>query len=195
MKKIVSLLLVSLLVCTSLVKVNAQISGDSIKAQLVKEWERAKAYTNEYLVAMPAGKYSVHPVDSIRSFSEQMLHLSSGILGHITVATGGTRPFAGFNMEKSAGAQSKDSVTYYVNASYDYAINSIQNMDASKLMEHVKRGNIDFIRLTWLMKAFEHQTHHRGQCTIYIRLQGIKPPNENQLISFKAASNLAFKVS
>ena len=178
MKKIVSLLLVSLLVCTSLVKVNAQISGDSIKAQFVKEWERAKAYTNEYLVAMPADKYGVHPVDSIRSFSEQMLHLSSGILGHISVATGATRPFPGFSMEKSAGAQTKDSVTYYVNASYDYAINSIQNMDASKLMEHVKRGNFDFTRLTWIMKAFEHQTHHRGQCTVYLRLVGIRPPGE-----------------
>ena len=27
-------------------------------------------------------------------------------------------------------------------------------------------------------KTFEHQTHHRGQATIYIRLQGIKPPEE-----------------
>ena len=178
MKKTFSILLASLLVCTSLVKVNAQISGDTIKAQYVKEWERAKAYTNEYLAAMPADKYSVHPVDSIRSFSEQMLHLSSGVFGQVFVATGAARPFIGFNMEKSAGAQSKDSVTYYVNASYDYAINSIQNMDASKLMEHVKRGSFDFTRLTWIMKAFEHQTHHRGQCTIYIRLQGIKPPNE-----------------
>jgi len=28
------------------------------------------------------------------------------------------------------------------------------------------------------MKAFEHQTHHRGQTTIYIRLVGLKPPGE-----------------
>nr|WP_324497299.1 DinB family protein [Haliscomenobacter sp.] len=29
-----------------------------------------------------------------------------------------------------------------------------------------------------MLKAFEYQTHHRGQTTIYIRLLGIKPPNE-----------------
>jgi uncharacterized damage-inducible protein DinB len=29
-----------------------------------------------------------------------------------------------------------------------------------------------------LAKAFEHQTHHRGQCTIYLRLKGIAPPRE-----------------
>ena len=86
--------------------------------------------------------------------------------------------FAGQNLEQSKTAQSPDSVIYYVMASYDYAIESISKMDASKLGEKFKRGNFDLDRFTWLMKAFEHQTHHRGQTTIYIRLLGIKPPNE-----------------
>lgn len=63
-------------------------------------------------------------------------------------------------------------------ASYDFAIESLQNMDAVKLSERNKRGNFDLDRFAWLLKAFEHQTHHRGQTTIYIRLVGIKPPNE-----------------
>jgi uncharacterized damage-inducible protein DinB len=29
-----------------------------------------------------------------------------------------------------------------------------------------------------LSKGFEHQTHHRGQTTIYLRLKGVKPPQE-----------------
>ena len=33
-------------------------------------------------------------------------------------------------------------------------------------------------RFALMNKAFEHQTHHRGQTTIYIRLQGIRPPEE-----------------
>lgn len=155
--------------------------AENIKAQLVKDWERAKSYTDEYLAAMPADKYSARAVDSIRSFSEQMLHLATGTIGLVANGTGAERIFPGFNMEKSAGAQSRDSVVYYVNASYDYAINSIKNMDASKLEEHVKRGPYDETKLAWLMKAFEHQTHHRGQCTIYIRLQGIRPPAEKLL--------------
>jgi len=51
-------------------------------------------------------------------------------------------------------------------------------MDALKLEESVKRGTFSETRLAWIQKGFEHQTHHRGQCTIYIRLQGTKPPNE-----------------
>jgi hypothetical protein len=167
------LLIVCISFCTSAVKAQG-INADTVKAQPVKDWERAKSYTDEYLTTMPANKFGARAVDSIRSFAEQMLHLAAGNISLSSAGTGATRIFPGFNMEKSAGAQNKDSVTYYVNASYDFAINGIKNMDVSKLMEN-SRGQS---RLVWLMKAFEHQTHHRGQCTIYIRLQGIKPPNE-----------------
>ena len=61
---------------------------------------------------------------------------------------------------------------------YDYAIDIIKNMEATKLEEKVKIHNTEETRLAWLLKAFEHQTHHRGQTTIYIRLLGIKPPKE-----------------
>ncbi|HET7002392.1 MAG TPA: DinB family protein [Puia sp.] len=39
-------------------------------------------------------------------------------------------------------------------------------------------SDITDIRYAWLLKAFEHQAHHRGQTTIYIRLVGVKPKNE-----------------
>jgi uncharacterized damage-inducible protein DinB len=107
-----------------------------------------------------------------------MLHLAQGSIGLSANGTGKTRIFPGYNMEKSATAQSKDSVSYYVNASYDFAIDGIKAMDANQLGELVKRGNFNESRLSWIMKGFEHQTHHRGQCTIYIRLHGVTPPNE-----------------
>ena len=47
-----------------------------IKTQLIKDWERAKAYTNEYLDAMPGDKYSLRATDSTRSFAQQMLHIA-----------------------------------------------------------------------------------------------------------------------
>lgn len=162
----------------STVGIAQTVAPDSVKAQLIKDWERAKAYTAEYLAAMPADKYTAKPVEGIRSFAEQMLHLAQGSIGLSANGTGKTRIFPGYNMEKSATAQSKDSVNYYVNASYDFAIDGIKAMDANQLGELVKRGNFNESRLSWIMKGFEHQTHHRGQCTIYIRLQGVTPPNE-----------------
>lgn len=109
MKTITSFLL-AIVFFVGVTTLNAQgIQPDSIKAQLLKDWERAKAYTNEYLVAMPADKYTARAVDSIRSFSEQMLHMAAGTIGLSANGTGKARIFTGFNMEKSAGSQTKDS--------------------------------------------------------------------------------------
>ena len=159
------------------ISIHAQLA-DSLKAQLVKDWERAKAYTKEYLDAVPKDKYNFRAQDSIRTFAQQMLHLAQGTTGLTANGTGKERIWLGRQLENSKSAQSADSVKYFVMASYDYAIDGIKNMDASKFLERTGRGNFMESRITWIMKAFEHQTHHRGQTTIYIRLMGIKPPNE-----------------
>lgn len=153
------------------------ILGEAVKDELVKVWEMAKLMTNEYLNIMPADKYSFKAQDSIRSFAQQMLHLAQVNNAMISHGTDVARIFSPLRrLEQSPGAQSKDSVLYYVNASYDFAINAIKKLDASKLEEKVKERTLELTRLAWLLKAFDHQTHHRGQTAIYIRLVGIKPP-------------------
>jgi uncharacterized damage-inducible protein DinB len=153
------------------------ITGDEIKTQFVKDWERAKAYTIDYLNAMPADKYSFKAVDSIRSFAQQMLHLADGNVGLIHFAVGIKIDWP-MNLEKSPTAQNKDSVVYYVTKSYDFAIQSLKDFDPAKFGELVTMRTDKVSRFALFLKAFEHQTHHRGQTTIYIRLLGIRPPGE-----------------
>lgn len=160
---------------------NAQsLNTADIKAQMVKDWERAKAYTVEYLNTMPADKYSFKAVDSIRSFAQQMLHLSAAnILLMSTAADNKPTSWFGSDIEHSKTAQNKDSVMYYVTNSYDYCINAVKNFDVNRWGESTKMFNMfTQTRFALMNKAFEHQGHHRGQTTIYIRLQGIKPPEE-----------------
>ena len=174
-----SLLLMTLLFTGFSFRSIAQpITGQQIKEQFIADWERAKAYTLDYLNTMPANKYSFKPVDSIRSFSGQMLHLASGNISLITAATGAKIQWPGRGLENSPTAQNKDSVVWYVTRSYDFALESIKALDPDKYGEMVGDGNRKASRYVLLLKAFEHQTHHRGQTTIYIRLQGIRPPNE-----------------
>ena len=159
---------------------NAQpLKPEDIKAQLVKDWERAKAYTIDYLNTMPADKYSFKAHDSIRSFAQQMLHLAQG---NEFLMSNGTddkpHPFVMTDLEDSPGAQKKDSVMYFVTTSYDFCINAVKNSDINKWGEKKKVFIFEETRMAIMMKAFEHQGHHRGQTTIYIRLQGIKPPEE-----------------
>jgi len=155
------------------------VSEEEIKSQLVKEWERAKAFTVEYLNTMPADKYSFKAQDSIRNFAQQMLHLSSGNVFLMMNATDVTPP-AGYSpqLEKRTTAQSKDSVMYFVTQSYDYCISAVKNLPIDKWGEPKKIFSFTETRFALMMKAFEHQTHHRGQATIYIRTAGYKPPQE-----------------
>jgi len=158
---------------------NAQpLNNEDLKAQLIKDWELGKDYTISYLNTMPADKYSFKAVDSIRSFAQQMLHLASANVFLMGAVTGQQPIFGQRNLEESTTAQSHDSVMYYVTTSYDFAINGLKNMDAAKLGEKTKIFDFEETKYVFALKAFEHQTHHRGQTTIYIRLLGIRPPQE-----------------
>lgn len=155
-----------------------KVNDDSLKAQLIRDWERAKVYTKEYLDAMPEEGMGFKPTPEIRSFAEQMLQLSQGTIGLINSGTDVAKIYDGKNLEKMDEFKTKTALTKVVMESYDYAIAAIKGVDASKLGENIKRGNNSLSRLMWINKAFEHQTHHRGQCTIYLRLKGVTPPNE-----------------
>lgn len=156
------------------------LTSEDIKAQMVKDWERAKVYTVDYLNTMPADKYTFKANDSVRSFAQHMVHLSQANVFLMSTATG-QQPLSWVqgDPQHRPSAEKKDSVMYFVNASYDYCINAIRNFDVNKWNEKTKIfGRFEETRFALMNKAFEHQTHHRGQTTVYIRLQGIKPPEE-----------------
>lgn len=170
MKKILSALTL-LLIMTN---VTAQTTNEA----LVKEWERAKAYTKEYLDAMPETGYGLKPTKDMRSFAGQFLHLSDGIYGFVSAATGEASPVGFGELEKS-NDENKASVIKKVMTAYDFAINAIHKYPAANLTESVKLfGRFEMTRGQALDKCFEHQTHHRGQATVYIRLAGVTPPAE-----------------
>ncbi len=158
--------------------VTPPLSNDSVKAQLVRDWERAKVYTRAYLDAMPEDGVSFKPTPEIRSFAEQMLHLSAGTIGLVSTGTGKAKIYDGKNLEKMDELKNKAALTKVVMEAYDYAIDAVKGLDADKLSEMVPMGKNSFSRLTVIGKGFEHQTHHRGQCTIYLRMKGVTPPNE-----------------
>lgn len=163
-----------LLVFFALNFANAQSPID----ETVKEWERAKAYTKEYLDAMPESGYALKPTPEMRSFAQQMLHLTDGNYGFASAATGVQSPVGQGESEKTADI-SKENVTKLVMAGYDFVINNVKKMTPAQLFETTKLfGRFEMTKGMALAKCFEHQTHHRGQTTVYIRLAGAKPPQE-----------------
>lgn len=154
------------------------LNNEAVKANMIVDWERAKIYTREYLDAMPDDGINFKPIPDLRSFAEQMLHMSQGTISLVASATGATPIYQGKVLEKADELKNRAALTKIVMESYDFALQSLRNMDASKMDSLIKRGNYETNQFGWLNKAFEHQTHHRAQTTIYLRMKGIKPPNE-----------------
>lgn len=145
---------------------------------LVKEWERAKTFTMEYLEAMPESGYSFKPTPEVRSFAEQMLHIADANYGIASAIIGVESPVGRGESEKNPD-KSKENVIKLVMAGYDYVINSIKKMSPEQLNEKIQLfGQFELSRRAAFAKCFEHQTHHRGQTTVYIRLEGVTPPPE-----------------
>jgi uncharacterized damage-inducible protein DinB len=145
---------------------------------MVKEWERAKAYTREYLDAMPEAGYALKPTPEMRSFADQMLHLTDANYAFVAAASGEKSPVGQGESEKATD-KSKANVTKLVLAGYDFVIDNIKKVSAAQMKENVKLfGRFEMTKEAALAKCFEHQTHHRGQTTVYIRLAGATPPQE-----------------
>ena len=114
----------------------------------------------------------------MRSFADQMLHLADGNYGIAAAAAGVQSPIAFGAAEKSAD-KSKDAITKQVMDSYDFVIKTIKGMKPAQMGEEVKLfDRFVLTRSMALAKVFEHQTHHRGQATVYIRMAGATPPPE-----------------
>ena len=85
----------------------------------------------------------------------------------------------GSGESEKATDKSKANVTKLVLAGYDFVINSVKQMTPAQLAEKTKLfDRFEMTKGMVLAKVFEHQTHHRGQTTVYLRLAKVTPPNE-----------------
>jgi uncharacterized damage-inducible protein DinB len=159
------------------------VSAQFTPSQMLLEWQRAKTYTKAYLDAMPEDGYGFKPTPDIRSFAQQMLHISDANYIFASVASDKPNPVgetaAAHNVNEKSVPPTKEAVTKAVMDSYDWVISTLQNMPPDQLQGSTKFGKHDNITRSALFgKAFEHQTHQRGQTTIYLRLKGVTPPAE-----------------
>jgi len=156
---------------------SASVYAQVTQAQMVTEWQRAKTYTKAYLDAMPEDGYALKPTPEMRTFAAQMLHLTDANYFFFTKLTGKASPLGQASAEKTI-AQTKEATTKAVMDSYDFVISSFQAMTPAQLQETIAFAGKDLTKAVIAAKAFEHQTHHRGQTTVYLRLKGVTPPAE-----------------
>lgn len=154
---------------------------DSINL-IVKEWERAKTGTREYIEAMPEEAIGFRPTPEIRSFAEHFLHVASANYVFASAVSGEDNPYDSSRgkdpEEREELKRSKGALLEFVMGGYDYLIEAVRQLDSARLGEKVKFFRMEIAGELLLSKALEHHAHHRGQTAVYLRLKGIKPPSE-----------------
>jgi len=148
-------------------------------SQMIKDWERAKRYTQAYLDSSNERSVAFKASDKApRTFGDQLLHISEANYGLAQAATGKATELGFGKMEKSDLYKTKADVANATMASYDFMISALKEMNDGQLKDSCSVFNMTMTKEQLLNKAFEHQTHHRGQCAIYLRAQGLTPPQE-----------------
>jgi uncharacterized damage-inducible protein DinB len=162
----------------------AQSNADDKRAPIVKEtesnWKRARKWTLDYIDAMPENATSFKPTPEIRSFAEQMLHLAFWNYAIAESLGGKANPYGKKQetLEQRDDVKAKAALRKVVEESYDSMLAAVAGLDEAKMLEQVSIFNSKTTRLTVLASALDHQSHHRGQTTIYLRLKGLTPPPE-----------------
>src|ERR1700761_6822705 len=132
MKKVSLLFTVLALICVS-----SSGFAQFTQSQLVAEWQRAKIYTKAYLDAMPEDGYGFKPTPEIRSFAQQMLHLSDANYVFATVASDKPNPvgdiLTAHNINEKMASPTKEATIKAVMDSYDWVISTLQNMTQDQL--------------------------------------------------------------
>ena len=169
--------------CSQPAKQEAVPSTTRVNA-MVADWERAKKFTQAYLDSADDKTITFKLSDKTpRTFGGQLLHLAEANYGLVKPGAGAPSDIGFGSLDGKPEYVTKEAVSAAVNASYDYVIGALKTMNDTQLMDTVSVElfpgfKVSMTKEGYFNKAFEHQTHHRGQATQYLRAQGKTPPQE-----------------
>ena len=135
--------------------------------------QRAHAYTALVAESMPDSLYHFRPTPEAMTFARQLTHLCSN-LGRLS------GEFLGDTLnpvsEQHLDYASKDEVVNLIDRTYHFAMRKLETLSPSALTDTVNFFAGPLTKLQVVNLVFDHQTHHRAQALVYLRLNGIEPP-------------------
>lgn len=151
--------------------VNIMFAQQTYLAECQQKLKNSAAYTLEVAELMPAEKYDYKPTPEEMSFNEQLLHL----IGNINWLTNDY--LGGKKLDKDLKQHyTKEEVIAIVKEGYALAAAALVNFKPEQLEESVKFFAGPMTKRQILTLLNDHQTHHRAQMLVYLRLNGIQPP-------------------
>jgi len=138
-------------------------------------WQRSSTYLLEVAQAMPADKYDYQPSEEVFTFGEQLLHIAANLYYLNATYIVGEEPE---DLDLDITGKTKDDIIQNVKEALAQVDMSYQTLASGEDEEELMLfGRIAADKKRVLMLMRDHVTHHRGQLVVYLRLNGILPPN------------------
>ena len=142
--------------------------------QYLERFENSEKYLVAVAEAMPEQKYGYKPTADEKTFAEQLMHIASGLDLHAQtfLADKEERPASYF----AVSGKTKREIINFVHQIFKDAGNVISSFEPDRFDDTLNYDiHIRTKRQIFFLLA-DHITHHRAQLLVYMRLNGIAPP-------------------
>ena len=137
--------------------------------------EVAKMHTLEVLDAMPEDQLSFKPTEVNKTFAGQMIHIAYSTHYFNEVMLKGNRIKY---EEPDPGTMTKAEIRKMLSDNFDGIMETMKGLSAEDLETELPFGpNKTITRGQAVIFAHDHVTNHRAKANLYLRLNGIEPPN------------------
>jgi uncharacterized damage-inducible protein DinB len=138
---------------------------------MLRTWKDISRKIVEMAEDFPEDKYDFKPKPEVRTFAEQLLHVSGAIHTYFQAVVEGKRPTE--EDPKRAEFKSKAEIVAYVKKAMADGTAMLEKADFSKTIQGPRRPINPY---AFWSDFCEHAGEHYGQLVVYYRLSGLVPP-------------------
>ena len=155
------------------------MAGNNLKAQdyfndhFAGVWQRNLDYTRAVAEAMPEANYGFKPTNEAMSFREQLLHTVDNITSLTAIITGNRKSFY---QKEGMAILEKEAVMVILDQANTYVLDLIRDSSDSLLNEEIEFRGVPMTKENIFYLLRDHQAHHRAQCLVYLRINGVRAP-------------------
>lgn len=161
--------------------IGSPVFGADEGALIAKHWQTSKEFTLAVADAMPAGHYNDAPNAEEMGFGKVMAHIAMANNNACALADGLKAPAVPEKLAAAykdpKGVFDKDATTQFLRDSFDFCMKAISEITPAKLDAMSGPEGHEMSGRERLWAYFTHTAHHRGQAEVYLRVDGIKPPD------------------
>jgi len=148
--------------------------------QIIADWTRHRQTVLAYVDAMPDSAMTFRPTPGVRSFAEQIVHITSTNLEVAARALRGDS-VPPFLPDSQTTTYDKAALRDYAARSYDYVLEALRAATPAVLARRMPMFGVDAQSAArWMQMAHEHAAWTLGQTVPYLRLNGVTPPEYKQ---------------